>query len=167
MSAGDLAERLSGVAVTDAPEANDDASSGAVLDGGKPVGDAAAKARAIDLIDDDRLLQAARTMREADVNVAAGDGSAEDAKLHRFMSKATLMEQLLESLKSVPDEKSGWLVQGEHMGKRDVNIYYRTDPETGTKLTARIESPIDAKMLVPFLSVLNESELYSTWYGLL
>ena len=37
------------------------------------------------------------------------------------------------------------------------------DTETQTKLTARIESPIHKDMLVPFLSVLNESELYKSW----
>jgi hypothetical protein len=37
------------------------------------------------------------------------------------------------------------------------------DKETGTKLTARVESPIDKSLLVPFLSTLNESELYHTW----
>ena len=56
-----------------------------------------------------------------------------------------------------------WQVQGEHMGKRDVSVYYRTDTATGAKLTARIESPIGTDMLVPLLSVLNESELYASW----
>ena len=73
------------------------------------------------------------------------------------------MNELLTSLKSEHDANSGWIVQGEHMGRRDVSIYYRMDEETGTKLTARIESPIDKSLLVPFLSVLNESELYHTW----
>ena len=31
------------------------------------------------------------------------------------------------------------------------------------EIPLRLESPIDKSMLVPFLSVLNESELYSTW----
>lgn len=61
------------------------------------------------------------------------------------------------------DAYGPWLVQGEHMGKRDVSVYYRTDVKTGTKLNARVESPIDGDMLVPFLSVLNESELYASW----
>lgn len=174
MSAGDLAKRLQGVGVNDASLDDDEGGGGAVVVGGKegsddggvrgtPVGEpaaASAKSRAVELIDDDRLLQAARVIRESGVAVEGGQG---DEKLLRFMSKATLMEDLLQSLKSAPGQESGWLVQGEHMGKRDVSIYYRTDPETGTKLTARIESPIDKTMLVPFLSVLNESDLYSTW----
>jgi len=49
------------------------------------------------------------------------------------------------------------------MGRRDVSVYYRTDKKTGSKLNARVESPIEAEMLVPFLSVLNESELYASW----
>ena len=60
-------------------------------------------------------------------------------------------------------EYGPWLVQGEHMGRRDVSVYYRTDKKTGSKLNARVESPIESDMLVPFLSVLNESELYASW----
>lgn len=123
------------------------------------------KARAINLIDDDRMLEAARVVRASGVHVVSRPDAPndDDAKLHRFMGKAAMMQDLLDSLKSTPGEGSGWTVQGEHMGRRDVSIYYRTDPETGTKLTARIESPISTAMLVPLLSVLNESELYATW----
>ena len=86
------------------------------------------KARALHLIDDDRLLQAARVVRESGVALTAPHGedtgpsahapdepSADEAKLRRFMAKASLMETLLASLKSAPDSISGWLVQGEHM----------------------------------------------------
>ena len=53
------------------------------------------------------------------------------------------MRALLASLKSDPNAPGNdWIVQGEHMGRRDVNIYYRVDEETKSKLTARIESPI-------------------------
>lgn len=119
----------------------------------------------------------------------ASDADADAATLlDRHLPKARRVAQLIESLKakvsatspgvgsndeepgdadddasSSPDEYGPWLVQGEHMGKRDVSVYYRTDKKTGSKLNARVESPIDAEMLVPFLSVLNESELYASW----
>ena len=119
----------------------------------------------------------------------ASDADADAATLlDRHLPKARRVARLIESLKakvsatspgsgsndeepgdadddatSSPDEYGPWLVQGEHMGKRDVSVYYRTDKKTGSKLNARVESPIDAEMLVPFLSVLNESELYASW----
>ena len=123
------------------------------------------KARAVALIDDDRLLQAARLLRAHDVHVPIRDPlDAADVKLNAFIPKAAVMEDLIESLKADPGRPgTEWIVQCEHSGRRDVSIYYRMDEETQTKLTARIESPIRKDMLVPFLSVLNESELYKSW----
>ena len=117
------------------------------------------------LIDDDRLLQAARLLRAHDVHVPIIDPrDAADVKLNAFIPKAAVMEDLIESLKADPRRPgTEWIVQCEHSGRRDVSIYYRMDEETQTKLTARIESPIRKDMLVPFLSVLNESELYKSW----
>ena len=123
------------------------------------------KARAVALIDDDRLLQAARLLRAHDVHVPIIDPrDAADVKLNAFIPKAAVMGDLIESLKADPRRPgTEWIVQCEHSGRRDVSIYYRMDKETQTKLTARIESPIRKDMLVPFLSVLNESELYKSW----
>ena len=123
------------------------------------------KARAVALIDDDRLLQAARLLRAHDVHVPIIDPrDAADVKLNAFIPKAAVMGDLIESLKADPRRPgTEWIVQCEHSGRRDVSIYYRMDEETQTKLTARIESPIRKDMLVPFLSVLNESELYKSW----
>ena len=124
-----------------------------------------AKVEAVALIDDDRLLQAARLLRRHAVDVPiANPLDATDAKLNAFVPKAAVMEDLIDSIKSNPKRPgTEWLVQCEHSGRRDVSIYYRMDTETQTKLTARIESPIHKDMLVPFLSVLNESELYKSW----
>ena len=137
--------------------------------GGKPssvnMSPADAKVEAVALIDDDRLLQAARLLRRHAVDVPiANPLDATDAKLNAFVPKAAVMEDLISSLKADPKRPgTEWLVQCEHSGRRDVSIYYRMDTETQTKLTARIESPIHKDMLVPFLSVLNESELYKSW----
>ena len=137
--------------------------------GGKPssvnMSPADAKVEAVALIDDDRLLQAARLLRRHAVDVPiANPLDATDAKLNAFVPKAAVMEDLIASLKADPKTPgTEWLVQCEHSGRRDVSIYYRMDTQTQTKLTARIESPIHKDMLVPFLSVLNESELYKSW----
>ena len=73
------------------------------------------------------------------------------------------MGDLIESLNADPRRPgTEWIVQCEHSGRRDVSIYYRMDKETQTKLTARIESQ-SARRRRPFLSVLNESELYKSW----
>ena len=128
-------------------------------------------ARAEALIDDDRLLEAARVCRDAGLStpldIPGADFPVEREtvrKVNHYLPKAARMNALLDSLKSDPNAPdTEWLVQGEHMGRRDVSIYYRVDPETSSKLTARIESPISRDMLVPLLSVLNESELYKTW----
>ena len=42
------------------------------------------------------------------------------------------------------------------------NIYYRFDMKTG-RLTLKMETPIEKSLLVPLISVLNESELYASW----
>ena len=116
---------------------------------------------------------------------AAASDVSDAATLDRHLPAAGRMSRLIQSLKArvrngehgrgASSSSSGldddadaaeygpWLVQGEHMGRRDVSVYYRTDKKTGSKLNARVESPIESDMLVPFLSVLNESELYASW----
>jgi hypothetical protein len=117
--------------------------------------EADAVARALELIDDDRLVAGARVLRAANISpsASASSSSSSDAnlKLAASLRKASRVVDVVRSLKATPDERSGWLVQGEHMGKRDVSIYYRLDPETKTKLTARVESPIDESLLVPMI----------------
>jgi hypothetical protein len=53
-----------------------------------------------------------------------------------------------------------WTKQGESHGRYDTIIYYKV---VNSMLTARIETPIDHSLVVPLLSVFNETELYSTW----
>lgn len=55
----------------------------------------------------------------------------------------------------------GWKRQSESHGKRDTLIYYQVDDDA--RLTCRMETPIEQSLLVPLLSVLNESELYPEW----
>jgi hypothetical protein len=89
-----------------------------------------AKTRALALIDEDRLLEAARVLREANVPVPSerevlrevlqlgqqGGLDLADAKFARCVSKATLVKELITSLKTSCGELGrGWKTQGEHM----------------------------------------------------
>jgi hypothetical protein len=62
------------------------------------------------------------------------------------------------------EEEEGWIKQGgSHLySNYDYTIYYKVDDSTG-RLTCRIESPIPSNLLIPLLSVFNESSLYETW----
>mmetsp|Transcript_22784 Transcript_22784/g.63337 ORF Transcript_22784/g.63337 Transcript_22784/m.63337 type:complete len:412 (+) Transcript_22784:68-1303(+) len=102
----------------------------------------------------DRILPGARLLRQVrDPSKLETDKEAQEC-LHR----ASLMETLREEV-SAP---SGWTKQGESHGNRDFLVYYKTDD--GGKLTCRIESVIEASLYVPFLCVMNETDLYETWF---
>ena len=53
---------------------------------------------------------------------------------------------------------SEWTKQS---GNTAMDIYYKVDDEA--RLTCRIDSPMEASLLVPLLSVLNEVNLFTTW----
>ena len=58
---------------------------------------------------------------------------------------------------------SGWTKQNsEPGGHRDTAIYYKVDTDTA-RLDCRLETPIGTDLLIPLISVLNESDLYHTW----
>lgn len=60
-------------------------------------------------------------------------------------------------------DQGGWKRQGEnHGGHHDTTIYYKVDHAT-SRLTCRIETPMELSLLVPLLAVLNEVELYTDW----
>lgn len=70
-------------------------------------------------------------------------------------------ESILELIGEPGTVESGWSKQGESHGKFDTTIYYKVDDES--KLTCRLETPIESSLLVPLLSVMNESDLYLDW----
>jgi hypothetical protein len=80
---------------------------------------------------------------------------------HQILSIASDFEASIADLIEDPDSDGSWKKQGEQHGKRDVLIYYKVDDKA--RLTCRIETAIEASLLVPILSVMNESELYATW----
>jgi hypothetical protein len=74
--------------------------------------------------------------------------------------KGEYIEEVYNKLESPASE--GWTKQGESHGHRDFITYYKV--ENGGKLWCRIESVIEASLYVPLLAVLNETNLYDTWF---
>ena len=78
-----------------------------------------------------------------------------------ILERAADFETSIADLIEDPNQDTSWKKQGESHGKRDALIYYKVDSQS--RLTCRSETPIEASLLVPILSVLNESALYATW----
>jgi hypothetical protein len=82
-----------------------------------------------------------------------------DAKHRRIQEMAQMAADLKDQLMTPrPDE---WKKQGECHGQRDTIIYYKIAPDNA--IVCRVETPIESSLLVPLLSVLNESDLYGSW----
>mmetsp|Transcript_26989 Transcript_26989/g.47641 ORF Transcript_26989/g.47641 Transcript_26989/m.47641 type:complete len:345 (-) Transcript_26989:1223-2257(-) len=108
--------------------------------------------RVEELLQQEKLLEAARLLRDMPVS------SSSLSESHRkVVQKAEIIEHAVADLLSSPQDD--WKRQGGQSG--DFTVYYKVDD--GARLTCRIESPIPASLLVPLLSVLNESSLYQTW----
>ena len=135
--------------------------------------------KAVRLYEDDKLLEAGRILKAID------DESILEKKHKIILKKAKLGEALVKDLKSADlkqakhnqdgddmngdgDGDEGWVIHGvskeggfptltahklEKSGKNSKSV----------ELKARVETPIDHSMLSPFISVLNETELYETW----
>ena len=111
--------------------------------------------QADELFQEEQLLAAARLIRQVkDVS------KFKDVHL-RILANAQICEHAVRDLLSEPSKDHGWFKQGENHGTYETTIYYKV--ESGARLTCRNESPIPASLLVPLLSVLNESNLYHTW----
>jgi len=116
------------------------------------------------------LLASARILRQ----IVSSSNSSTDvltSQHHTILSQATDCESLIQQLIAPPKTKSAtsssssgeeWNKLSErHDGKHSSMIYYKI--VNSTNLMTRIETPIPPSLLVPLLSVLNETELYSTW----
>lgn len=117
------------------------------------VSDAELVAEAERLFKDDQLLPGARLVRKIQ------DESLITDELTEFMTLAAYSEKLRVDLMEPVSE--GWTKQGESHGNRDFITYYKI--EKGGKLKCRIESVIEASLYVPFLAVLNETDIYASW----
>ncbi|KAL3815321.1 hypothetical protein ACHAXA_010003 [Cyclostephanos tholiformis] len=103
---------------------------------------------------DDKLLIAERLLRGVDnVHLQA---------LHfDILREAALFKSLLLDNATSLD---GWVQQGKHTGRHNFSIYYKLNESAhGRDLSCRLETVIPSDLLVPIISVLNESELYSSW----
>lgn len=113
-------------------------------------------ALAEELFDADKILEAFRHLQ----NVRNVDLLSE--KHHRMCKIASECSAAISDLLSEPGSaESGWTKQGESHGHHDTVIYYKVDD--GANLTCRLETPIEFSLLVPLLSVFNESNLYADW----
>lgn len=103
---------------------------------------------------DDKLLLAARYLNGID--------SRYFQQVHRdILREAAIFQQLLWDNTS---DLSGWMKQGEHTGQHNFSIHYKlSESPRGQELSCRLETVIHSDLLVPIISVLNESELYATW----
>lgn len=105
------------------------------------------------LVNEEKHLEAARLLRQIK------DQSLLSDRHRKLLAKVIIIENAMNDLLSSPEET--WTKQGETHGPYDFTLYYKV--EDGARLTCRIESPIPHSLLVPLLSVLNESDLYQTW----
>jgi hypothetical protein len=98
---------------------------------------------------DDQLLPGARLIRQIK------DESLITDELKEFLRLAVISEKLRADLMEPVSE--GWTKQGESHGNRDFVTYYKI--EDGGKLKCRIECVIESSLYVPFLSVMNETQV--------
>lgn len=116
--------------------------------------------------DDDLILRAEQHHAREEYILAADllkqvdDVSALKDKHKRIIGMADRARLVREVLLRPPEE--GWIKQGETHGHRDTAIYYKVNPDD-TSILCRIETPIEQSLLIPLISVLNESELFTSW----
>jgi hypothetical protein len=109
--------------------------------------------RADFLAKEEQVFGAARLLRRvSDVSLLTVEHKA-------LLNLAQDVEDAIQDL--VGDVPPGWKRQSEVHGKHDTLIHYIVDEDA--RLTCRLETLIEPSLLVPFLSVLNESELYPDW----
>ena len=85
------------------------------------------------------------------------------AKEQEICNVAIECQNAISDLIEEPDHTapgSVWKKQGESHGEYDTTIFYKVENK---HLTCRLVTPIQSKLLIPLISVLNESNLYSDW----
>jgi len=113
--------------------------------------------KAEDYYGEERLLKAADMLRKVK------EQETMFTDLHITILKwAELVESGMEDLLLDPEQdESPWIKQKENHGHRDFLIFYQVTDQN--QLIARIDCAIESSLLVPMLSVFNESELYASW----
>ena len=85
------------------------------------------------------------------------------AKEQEICNVAMECQNAISDLIEEPDHTtpgSIWKKQGESHGEYDTTIFYKVENK---HLTCRLVTPIQSNLLIPIISVLNESDLYSDW----
>ena len=125
--------------------------------GAAPENDEGLIAQAHEHMDNERHLEAARTLRKVE------DKSLLEEKHQRLLAFAEEMEQMMKTEldDSIPAVDAGWKKHSEAHSKHDAEIYYKVD--AANNLTFRMEVVIEESLLIPLLAVMNESDLYETW----
>lgn len=105
-------------------------------------------------IEAERLLSAARLLEKVEKKDLL------TADHQEVMKRAKTIRDIVDVHMKSAEEDTTWKKQGESHGNRDTIIYYKVEQ---SQLTCRIETPIEASLLLPLLAVCNESELYEKW----
>lgn len=142
-------------------------------------GDAASdERRGVDISHDlSQRLQEAVLLKKEDKMIAAAelldgiDPNYFEPVHHIIVKEARVLRGVLRDCSSNPNHDEGWTKRVEKHGKYHFSLetklkrYNYSDGCTDTYdvLTFRVVTPIESSMLVPVLSVLNESELYCSW----
>jgi hypothetical protein len=114
--------------------------------------------QAEDLYANERLFVAANLLKKVQ------DKSLLKDNHHGILRWAAAAEAGMNALLESPESKESsgyWKKQSEKHGHRDFLVYYHVSKQN--ELTCRIDSAIESSLLIPILSVFNESELYKTW----
>ena len=115
--------------------------------------------KARDHLEEEQLLAAARMLQR--VSDPSKLTSKERGALHNARACQAAVDDLLGDV-GTKGSQNTWKKQGESHGSYATTIYYKVE-SSGARLTTRIETPIPFSLLVPLLSVLNESDLYQSW----
>jgi hypothetical protein len=118
------------------------------------------------LYEEEKLLEAARLLRTF-LQEEGNSFHQLNERYRHILAEAQEMENAIADIVGPPSDQwnrqSSTSSSSSSGGKyrRPTVIYTKFDPDW--KLTCRIETPIEASLLVPLLSVLNETDLYDTW----
>ena len=125
---------------------------------------------AIQLFHDDKILQAARILLQ--VYQGGSNVEVKSDKHSAIFEQAEACEHLVACFQE--EKQADWVggkavsSTGTHHG--DTAIYYKIvdngsseEGKSVNRLQCRLQTPISESLLVPIISVLNESQLYHTW----
>lgn len=117
----------------------------------------------------DRLCKAKKLGKECRLLCAASliediDPKYYELEHHNIMRDAGKIKAVLQDCaSSATSEDDEWTKQVEQHGKHEFSVYTKMD-EALNKFSYRLTTPIEASMLIPILSVFNETELFITWF---